>query len=140
MAETKTSATAASVDAYLDAIADEQRRADCRALVAMLRKITGEAPVMWSTSIIGFGRYTYLYDSGHSGESCLIGFASRKSEIVLYLMSGLDPADPLLTQLGKHRRGKGCLYMRRLADIDIDALRALLAQAFAKTRTKAKKQ
>jgi len=131
MAENKTRATKASVDAYLAAIGDEARRQDCEALVALMRQVTTYDPVMWGSSIVGFGSYHYRYDSGHEGDACLVGLSSRKVDISIYLMAGFAGQDELLARLGKHRMGKACLYVRRLSDIDVGVLRALVAGSVA---------
>jgi len=131
MAENKTRATKASVDAYLAAIGDEARRQDCEALVALMRQVTTYDPVMWGSSIVGFGSYHYRYDSGHEGDACLVGFSSRKGDISIYLMAGFAGQDELLARLGRHRMGKACLYVRRLSDIDVGVLRALVAGSVA---------
>ena len=134
--EAKTRATTSSVTAYLDAIDDEQRRKDCKALVALMRKATGCPPVMWGTSIVGFDRYAYTYASGHSGESCIVGFAPRKGDLTIYLLPGYD--DPVtkerLARLGKHKTGKACLYIKRLADVDPKVLEELVVASVAETR------
>ena len=131
MAENKTRATKASVDAYLAAIGDEARRQDCEALVALMRQVTTCDPAMWGSSIVGFGSYHYRYDSGHEGDACLVGFSSRKGDISIYLMAGFAGQDELLARLGRHRMGKACLYVRRLSDIDVGVLRALVAGSVA---------
>ena len=134
MAENKTKATSASVDAYIAAIVDEARREDCRTLVKMMSKITQQAPRMWGTGIVGFGSYHYKYESGREGDSCLVGFASRKGDISVYLMcSGADQTT-LLTHLGKHKMGKGCLYLRRLSDIDSKILEQLIAGSVSEVK------
>jgi hypothetical protein len=134
MAETKTKPTGASVKAYLDAIEDESRRKDCRVLAALMRRVTGCAPKMWGPSIVGFGSYHYEYASGHSGDSCLVGFSSRKGDISVYLMAGFEGADELFAALGKHSRGKACLYIKRLVDVQLPLLEQLVARSFAETR------
>ena len=126
MTEPKTKATGASVDNYIDAIGDEQRRDDCRTLVKLMSKITGEPPVMWGTGIVGFGNYHYRYASGHEGDSCLAGFASRKGDISIYVTAGFEGREPLLAKLGKHKAGKVCLYVKRLADIDLERLESIV--------------
>ncbi|MBX3451362.1 MAG: DUF1801 domain-containing protein [Planctomycetaceae bacterium] len=134
MADNKTQPTDVPVSDYLAAITDEQRRQDCQTLVEMMSDITREPPVMWGTGIVGFGSYHYRYESGREGEMCLTGFASRKSDISVYLMA-LDAQQlPMLRQLGKHKAGKSCLYIRRLADVDLDVLRRLIAVSVAETR------
>jgi hypothetical protein len=134
MAELKTKPTGRSVKAYLDAIEDEARRKDCRAIAALMRRVTGCAPKMWGPSIVGFGSYHYEYASGHSGDMCLAGFSSRGREIVVYLLAGDEGAEKLFAALGKHRRGKSCLYFKRLADVQLPVLERLVALSFAETR------
>src|SRR5512134_151046 len=134
MAELKTKQTDASVDAYLNAIEDPQRREDCIAIAAIMRRVTGHEPKMWGSRIVGFGSYHYKYASGHEGDSCLVGFSSRKSEVSLYLMLGMKDRGKLLGQLGKHKAGKGCLYIKRLSDIDVPVLETLIAECIADIR------
>lgn len=134
MAELKTKATQASVADYLAAIEDPKRRADCELLSQMMRKITGEEPKMWGPSIVGFGHYKYTYESGHSGEACQTGFASRKGDISVYLVASSAGQDELLAKLGKHKMGKACLYIRRLSDVDLKVLEKLVAGSVAEIR------
>jgi hypothetical protein len=134
MAELKTKPTGVSVKAYLDAIEDETRRKDCRAIAALMKRVTGCTPKMWGPSIVGFGSYHYEYASGHSGDMCLTGFSSRGREIVVYLMAADERAGKLFAALGKHRRGKSCLYFKRLAEVDLPVLEQLVALSFAETR------
>ena len=126
MVENKTKATEASVAAYLAAIADEARRQDCAALAQLMARATKQPPVLWGTSIVGFGSYHYKYESGHQGDSCLTGFSSRKGDISIYLMAGFPGRDELLARLGRHKMGKACLYVRRLSDIDPKVLEQLV--------------
>src|SRR4249919_4271129 len=109
MAENKTKATKVSVSAFVDAITDEGRRADAKALVKLMQKAAGEKPKMWGPSIIGFGSHHYVYDSGREGDMPLIGFSPRKAATVLYL-AGLSDSEALLAKLGMHTTGKACLY------------------------------
>ena len=134
MAELKTKQSDASVEAYLDAIDDARRRDDCRAIADIMRRVTGLEPKMWGTSIVGFGSYHYKYASGHEGDACLAGFSSRKAEISLYLMPGLEAKGTLLAELGKHKAGKGCLYVKRLSDIDVRVLEKLIRESVAELR------
>lgn len=129
MYEAKTKPTAVSVDAFLDAIEDDQARDDCRAIAVLMEKITKEKPRMWGLSIVGFGTYHYQYASGHEGDSMLTGFSPRKGNITLYLMPGLDHFDELFDQLGKHKRGKGCLYIKRLSDVHLPTLKKLITES-----------
>lgn len=131
MAKQKTTATTASVEAYVASVATDERRADCRSLMAIFRKVTNEPPVMWGSSIIGFGSYHYKYASGHEGDSCLVGFSSRKTDLTLYLMPGFEGRDALLATLGPHNTGKACLYLKRLADIDLRVLETLIRGSLA---------
>ena len=134
MAEPKTKATRASVDNYLDAIGDELRREDCRTLVKLMRRVTKEPPVMWGASIVGFGSYHYRYASGHEGDSCLAGFSSRKGDISIYVTAGFEGQEPFLANLGKHKAGKVCLYVKRLADVDLELLESLVEGSVAEMR------
>jgi len=133
MAENKTKATKVSVTAFIDAITDERRRADAKALVKLMQKAAGEKPRMWGPSIIGFGSYHYTYDSGREGDMPVVAFSPRKAATVLY---GLSDAEALLGKLGKHTRGKGCVYIKKLADVDQKVLEAMVAKAVAGRRAK----
>jgi hypothetical protein len=127
MAKNKTTETDASVDDYIAAIADDGRREDCRTLVRVMSKLTKRKPKMWGPSIVGFGRYHYKYDSGHEGDMCLIGFSSRAAAISIYLSCGAGKQFAgVLAKLGKHKMGKGCLSVKRLADVDQKALVELI--------------
>lgn len=127
MAETKTKPTKVSVTAYINAIEDPERRKDCKTLVTMMTKVTTAKPKMWGPSIIGFGSYHYKYDSGHEGDSCVVGFASRAAAISVYIMGDFPERSTLLGKLGKHKMAKACLYIRRLADVDLAVLEKLVA-------------
>jgi Domain of unknown function (DU1801) len=133
-AEAKTKPTTASVDDYIAAIPDSARVGDCRALVKLMTKLTKKKPVMWGPSIVGFDKYHYRYDSGREGDACLMGFSSRGSSIAIYVVSGFEGAESILSTLGKHKTSKACLYIKRLADIDLKALEALLAHSSAEIR------
>ena len=123
----KTMPTDASAEAFVAAVPDDKRRADAFELCRLLVEWTGEPPVMWGDSIIGFGRYDYRYDSGHEGTAPLVGFAPRKANLVLYLVGGFqDRYAKLLEELGPHKAGKGCLYIKRLDAVDHEVLRALV--------------
>ncbi|HZX91953.1 MAG TPA: DUF1801 domain-containing protein [Rudaea sp.] len=127
MAENKTKATASGVEGYIEAIGDESRRKDCRALAKLMARATKREPVMWGTSIVGFGSYHYKYDSGREGDSCLVGFSSRKGDISIYLTASFPGREELLARLGKHKLAKACLYVRSLSDIDAKVLEQLVA-------------
>lgn len=131
MAEAKTKPTGASVEEYVAAKASSEQNADCRALMDMLGRITQQDPRMWGPSIVGYGSYDYTYASGRTGSACLTGFAIRGREIVVYLAPYWDEAAALLERLGKHRMGKGCLYVRRLADLDQSVLEQLIIGSIA---------
>lgn len=118
----------AELAAYLAALPSEDRRNDCMALIAMMREATGAPPRMWGT-MVGFGEYHYRYDSGQEGDTFLIGFASRKTDLTLYLGCDLSEHADDLAALGKVRTGKGCLYLHRLSDIDRKQLQQLLKAA-----------
>jgi hypothetical protein len=126
----KTLPHGASVSDYLDALPDAGRREDAKSVAEMLARITGEAPKLWGPSMIGYGAYAYTYDSGHSGLAFRIGFAPRKSELVLYIIPGCERFPDLMAKLGRHRVGKSCLYVKRLADISSAVLEALLRAAW----------
>ena len=134
MAEVKTKQTEASVEEYFDAVEDPQRRADCAALTALMRKVTKHEPKMWGPSIVGFGSYHYRYASGHEGDACLAGFSSRKAEIVVYIAEDFESRETLLQQLGEHRSGKACVYVKRLSDIDVAVLEKLVKASMAEVR------
>ena len=134
MYKPKTTETSASVQKFLDAVADETQRADSWKLVEMMTKATGAQPKMWGPTIVGFGNFHYQYESGHEGDTCLLGFSPRKAAISLYLTCQLDRHAKLLAKLGKHSAGKGCLYVKRLADIDLKVLEALMAEGLAEAR------
>jgi len=134
MSKAKTQATAASVDEYLASRASPDQLADCQVLMAMLGRVTGEAPRMWGPSIVGYGRYTYRYASGTSGESFLSGFAIRGRDLVVYLVAESPRQEALLARLGKHKFGKACLYLKRLADVDLTVLESLVAEAVGEVR------
>ena len=136
MYEAKTRPTDASVDTYLAAIASEERRADCRVLVDLMQRVTGRPATMWGTGIVGFDRYHYRYDSGHEGDACVVGFSSRKGDLSVYLMCGWESPEKqaLLARLGRHRLGKACLYLKRLADVQLPVLEELVRLSVAETR------
>lgn len=134
MAETKTKPTGASVEEYLSSRANAGQLADCRTVLAICRRVTEQAPRMWGPSIVGFGSYSYRYESGHSGQAPLVGFAVRGRELVVYLLMDSPAQAALLARLGKHRAGKVCLYLKRLADLDVEVLEALVAGSVAEVR------
>jgi len=129
MAENKTKATDASVEDYIASRANEEQRADCKALMSMFKRITKQPPKMWGPSIVGYGSYRYTYESGRTGEMCLAAFAIRGRELVVYLLAEGKKQDALLSRLGKHKMGKCCLYFKRLADLDKTVLERLVANS-----------
>ena len=126
MAENKMQAHDGDVTAFIEAVADEKQRADAHVIAMMMARLSGEPPKMWGPSIIGFGHYHYKYDSGREGDSLRIGFSPRKGQTVLYLPGSISRQTNLLARLGKHKQGKGCLYIKRLADVDAGVLEALV--------------
>jgi hypothetical protein len=131
MAENKTKATEASVADYFASITDEARRQDCETLAKLMTRAAKEPPKMWGASIVGFGSYHYTYESGREGDICLVGFSSRKGDISVYGLNAASNHADLLLKLGRHKAGKGCLYIRSLADIDLKTLEQLVASAVA---------
>jgi len=129
MAELKTQPSDASVEEFLNGIADEQKRADCFTLLGLMRKATGAEPKMWGDSIVGFGTYRYKYASGREGDWMQIGFSPRKQNLTLYIMSGFSRYDDLMKSLGKHSTGKSCLYIKRLDDVDMPTLETLVQES-----------
>jgi hypothetical protein len=134
MAENKTKATDASVESYFSAIEDESRRKDCEALAKLMTKATKEPPKMWGPSIVGFGSYHYKYESGREGDSCLVGFSSRKGDISVYGLASSLEHEELLSKLGKHKMGKGCLYIRKLSEVDLKVFEQLVVRSVAERK------
>ena len=134
MATTKTKPTNASIADYIASRANAQQAADCKELMAMFKKITRKTPYMWGPSIVGYGSYKYTYDTGHSGEAPLAGFAIRGRELVLYLCCDTAAQKTLMSKLGKHRLSKSCLYFKKLEDIDKPTLEKLVVGSIAETR------
>lgn len=132
MAENKTRPTGADVDAFLAAVKPMSKRMDAETICAMIERITSEPPALWGPTMIGFGLYRYRYESGHSGESFRTGFSPRKANLVIYIVDGLDTHAALLGRLGKFRKGKSCLYVNKLADIDVTVLEALVTESIAR--------
>lgn len=131
MADNKTKPTDAGVDDYLASRASPQQLADCRALMALLERITGQSPKMWGPSIVGYGVYRYTYESGRTGEAPVVGFAIRGRELVVYLAAEDEAQKALLSKLGKHKMGKACLYFKQLADLDAAVLEKLVVGSIA---------
>ncbi len=131
MPENKTKPTPASVTSYIDAINDPARRSDARELSKLMQRASGEKPALWGPSIVGFGKRHYRYDSGREGDAPIVAFSSRKAALVLYGLLGHSDAEALLARLGNHTTGKGCLYIKKLADIDSSILEKLVKKAAA---------
>jgi hypothetical protein len=126
MSTNKTVPTSADVSAFLESVENETRRADSFRVLEFMKKVTGEEPQMWGPSIVGFGTYHYKYDSGREGDFLKTGFSPRKSALTLYVMSGFKGVDEIMSKLGKYKTGKSCLYVKKLDDINIDALEQLI--------------
>ncbi len=134
MAENKTKPTKLSVAAFIEAIPEPARRADAKDLVKIMQRAAGEKPQMWGPAIIGFGSYHYRYESGREGDMPVVAFSPRKAATVLYGMNGSGEAPSLLAKLGKHTTGKGCVYIKKLADVDQIVLEELVAKAWEAKR------
>ena len=130
----KTKPTGVSAESHIAAIANEQQRNDARTLVALMRRVTRREPRMWGPSIVGFGSYHYKYASGHEGDSALAAFAARGRELVVYVAEDFEGRDVLLAKLGKHRTGKVCVYIRRLADVDLRVLERLVTRSVGEAK------
>jgi hypothetical protein len=134
VAENRTERTEASAHDYCAAIGDLTRRQDCETLAKLMTRATKCPPKIWGSSIVGFGTYHYKYESGREGDSCLVGFSSRKGDISVYGLHAAVDAEKLLARLGKHKAGKGCVYIKRLADVDVKVLEKLVASAAAEKK------
>ena len=137
MSEQKTQPTELSVDTYLNGLDDKQKAEDSRTLIQIMNQITGEPAVMWGASMIGFGKFHYVYESGHEGDTFLVGFAPRSKALTLYLATDLSALADELAELGPHKLGKGCLYVKRLSDVNADVLRKLIIQSVDQARRRA---
>ena len=137
MAEAKLKPTEKSVERLIGQVPDEKVRDDCYELIRIMKKVTGAEPVLWGGNIIGFGKYHYVYDSGHEGDACLSAFAVRKTNITLYVMPpDLPERDDLLKKLGKHKASKGCIYIKKLDDIDTNVLEKMISKSVAYVKKK----
>ncbi len=135
MSENKTRPTKGSVEAFIESVDDETKKADSYVLLELMKKITGHDPVLWGNSLIGFGNVRYKYKSGREGDWFLVGFSPRKQSLTLYIMPGFTQYQSLLDKLGKHKTGKGCLYVKRLSDIDMNVLTEIVTLSAEKTKT-----
>lgn len=129
--ELKTKLNDADVEAFLEKIPDSQKRQDCKDICKLMQQVTEQPPKMWGSSIVGFGSYHYKYSSEQEADWLAIGFSPRAQNITLYIMNGFDAYDDLLQKLGKHSTGKSCLYVKRLADIDMAVLQDLVRQSYS---------
>lgn len=134
MAENKTRPTTKSVPKFLEQIEDPKRRADCRTVASLMEKLSGSKPKMWGDSIVGFGDYHYKYASGREGDWFLVGFSPRKQNLTLYIMGYLEQYPDHLEKLGKFKHGKGCLYIKTLEDINMDALESLIVSSIQRLK------
>jgi Domain of unknown function (DU1801) len=134
MSELKARPTAGQVENFLASIPDDAKRADATTICNMMTQITGYPATMWGTSMVGFGNYHYTYASGHSGDTFVVGFAPRKAALSIHLTCDLDAHTANLARLGKHTRGRGCLYVKRLSDIDLDVLATMIKDAATEVR------
>lgn len=132
----KTVATTLSVPAYISAIDNDTRRKDAKTALAMMKKVTGEKPVMWGTSIVGFGEYHYKYETGREGDMPNVGFSARKANMVFYVMGMLGDEEPLLKKLGKYKTGRACLYINKLDDVDLSVLEQIAEKSYRLTKKK----
>jgi hypothetical protein len=135
MAKNKTVPSAKSVDTFIASIDDEQKRDDSYELIKILKGITADEPLLWGPSIIGFGSYHYKYETGREGDMPLAAFSPRKSAIVLYIL-GFDKKEAMLEKLGKHKPSKGCVYIKRLSDINVEVLKKIIVASIKSTKKK----
>lgn len=140
MAEAKTKPTNASVEKFLNQIPDEVRREDCFKIAKMMEEITGCKPKMWGPSIVGFDTYHYKYASGHEGDWPIAAFSPRKQDLTIYVMPGFRKYRELMQQLGKHRTGKSCLYIKRLSDVHVPTLKKIIRQSVKEMKQLIKKK
>lgn len=130
-AKNKTTENEASVEEFLEKVKDETKKADCLRVKAIMEEISGEKPKMWGASIVGFGNYHYKYDSGREGDFMKVGFSPRAQNVTLYIMPGFGRYEDLMSKLGKHKIGKSCLYVKKLADVDEEILKELITESYA---------
>jgi hypothetical protein len=140
MAELKTRKTNASVERFIDSVADPVQREDCRRVLRLMREASGAVPTMWGKSIVGFGSYRYQYGSGRTGEWFQLGFSPRKGTMTLYITPGVERYPQYLEKLGKHTTGRSCLYIKKLDDVSIPVLQRLLKDAVRDIRTLSKER
>ena len=136
MAENKTQPTAESVTAFLNQIEDRQVREDCFVILEMMHQASQCEPTLWGSAIVGFGTHHYVYESGREGDTSVIAFSPRKQNLTLYLTGGVQSLEAELSRLGKYKTGKGCLYIKTLAEVDLEVLQSIFVKAFATARPK----
>lgn len=136
MAELKTKPNEQSVDAFLTGIAPEWKQEDAKSLLQLMHQITKDKPTMWGDSMVGFGNYHYKYKSGREGNWFITGFSPRKQNLTIYLMGGFDGLEDLLEQLGKYKRSSGCLYVKRLSDINLKVLEKMIHHSIQTIKTR----
>ncbi len=136
MAENKTRPTQADVLEFLNSVDNDTRREDAFRMLEIMKEITGDDPVMWGPSIVGFGSYHYKYDTGREGDMCLTGFSPRKTSLTVYIMPGFDRYGELMSKLGKHKSGKSCLYINKLSNVDEEVLKELISEGVKYMRAK----
>jgi hypothetical protein len=134
--QAKTKVTEVSVDSFLETVGNETRRADAQVVTRLMQKVTRKKPRMWGGAIIGFDQYHYQYESGHEGDICMIGLSPRSQALTLYVLHDYPQREALLAKLGKHKTGKGCLYINRLTDVDMKVLEELIRVAYAWMKNK----
>ncbi len=130
-AKNKTVENEGSVDNFLNSVKDETKKADCLRIKSIMEEISGEPAKMWGTSIVGFGNYHYKYESGREGDFMKVGFSPRAQNVTLYIMPGFGRYEDLMSKLGKHKIGKSCLYVKKLADVDEDILKELITESYS---------
>jgi len=135
VAKTSTKPAAQTVAAFLKGINDAKTRQECRTVLDLMKRATGEKPTMWGPTMVGFGRYHYKYESGQEGECFVTGFSPRKANLTLYLMSGFEKFGGLMKKLGKHKTGKSCLYVKDLEDLDLAVLEELVSKSAGQMKT-----
>lgn len=134
MAEPKTKPTGEDVESFLNTISDERKRRDGFTLLEMMQQITNTEPKLWASSMVGFGDRHYKYASGHEGDTFIVGFSPRKQNLTLYILTGFEGEQQLLEKLGKHKTGKGCLYIKSLDDVHLPILRSLIQHSFERIK------
>lgn len=130
MAELKTKKNDGDIESFISSVENDTRRKDAEVLLSLMRDVTSDSGAMWGSSLVGFGSYDYTYKSGHSGSWFAVGFSPRKQNTVVYIMPGFEEQTAILDRLGKHKIGKSCLYINKLADVDMDVLRELVEMSF----------